>query len=778
MRRSLWATVAAVLSLSPLAGPAMAVDLQGTVEGILPGGDSTGGAESTGTAETDTMVAPPRDFIKDSGSLSGPDFPGTMREAYRVPMADEERLYVEVVRPDPQAHGDGPWPVIMEVSPYHGTLADRDGTRIFPDPVDESGQMLGLTGYFAPRGYAVAIVDLRGTGRSTGCLDHIGAKDAGDLKTIIEWAADQPWSNGRVGLTGHSYVGSTPNAAAAGRPRGLVTIVPSAGLAGMYDHQFQKGVPYLLQWVGPMVAYEQLAIERDLPGGDNSESGPNAQTGCGLTSSSLTAGSGQVTGQYEGWHAERDWREGAATANIPIFMVHGANDNAARIPAAEWFFGRRFGQAGDKVWLGQWDHGSTNGRCGDENGARALHPNCRFDQWKYALHAWFDKHLKGRKVNTGPAVEVFLNGSTPIDVTQVVDPETVGGKVWTAKSWQRSKDALTLYPDATDGSLKFQPPAASGSASFTAVADAVLTHAGGSATFTSAPLDKDQLLVGLPELQLNAAVTTSQVVHLVTTLSRVDQQGRREPMNFCAIQPQLREGIDTITPVVPLQEMALPMQCFTAAHWVSAGQRLELRVSTSSPHHATFGSEPQVTVFTGPDKTRYTLPRFKVQLRDDVPLRESAPTDTFPMGPAQPRIEGSVIVPVSGAGTQVEPLTAASFEFDVEEGFDNARLEALAIPNLPADIDLYLQRQVAEGWGPVLTSAESGSLERELLTYGRPDPGHYRLVVHNWAGAPAQVELTITFFNQNDEPGGGGGQGAEGDQVTLFTGDSTTLPQP
>lgn len=133
-------------------------------------------------------------------------------------MADGERLYVEVARPDPALHGDGPWPVIMEVSPYHGTLADRDGTRIFPDPVDELGRRIGLTGYFAPRGYAVAIVALRGTGRSTGCLDHIGEKDAGDLKTVIEWAADQPWSNGRVGLTGHSYVGSTPNAAAAQRP--------------------------------------------------------------------------------------------------------------------------------------------------------------------------------------------------------------------------------------------------------------------------------------------------------------------------------------------------------------------------------------------------------------------------------------------------------------------------------------------------------------------------------------------------------------------------------
>ena len=109
------------------------------------------------------------------------------------------------------------------------------------------------------------MMDLRGTGRSQGCLDHLGRKDARDLKQVVEWAASQTWSNGRVGMTGHSYVGSTPPVAAAQNPRGLATIVPSAGLASMYDHQFQDGVPYWLQWVGPIEAYEQLALERKLP---------------------------------------------------------------------------------------------------------------------------------------------------------------------------------------------------------------------------------------------------------------------------------------------------------------------------------------------------------------------------------------------------------------------------------------------------------------------------------------------------------------------------------
>ncbi len=69
-----------------------------------------------------------------------------------------------MVRP----RAEGRYPVILEASPYHGTLADRDGTRILPEPRDAGGRSRGLTGYFAPRGYAVVMMDLRGTGRAVG----------------------------------------------------------------------------------------------------------------------------------------------------------------------------------------------------------------------------------------------------------------------------------------------------------------------------------------------------------------------------------------------------------------------------------------------------------------------------------------------------------------------------------------------------------------------------------------------------------------------------------
>jgi len=58
---------------------------------------------------------------------------------------------------------------------------------------------------WVPDGYACVRVDSRGAGRSPGFLDAWSAREAQDLAACVEWAGTQPWSNGKVGLTGISY---------------------------------------------------------------------------------------------------------------------------------------------------------------------------------------------------------------------------------------------------------------------------------------------------------------------------------------------------------------------------------------------------------------------------------------------------------------------------------------------------------------------------------------------------------------------------------------------
>jgi predicted acyl esterase len=687
----------------------------------------------TATAAT---AGPPADYTKTAG-LSQPAFTSILREKIYVPMADGKRLYVEVVRP----RGTGRRPVILEASPYHGTLADRDGTRILPEPRDAEGNSIGLTGYFAPRGYAVVMVDLRGTGRSEGCLDHLGDADAADLKRIVEWAATRSWSNGKVGMTGHSYVGSTPSVAAAQRPLGLKTIVPSAGLASMYHHQFQAGVPFFLQYVGPIEAYEQLAIERKLPGGD--DFGNNMEeTGCGLPNSAATAGEEQLSGAYSAWHAQRDHEEGVTTAPIPIFLVHGVNDNAARITAADWFNTRHERGLGknDKAWIGQWDHGSD------------CCPTRRGIQWTFALHAWFDKWLAGRAVNTGPKVEVFMSDGT-FSEARTGDRD----EVFTSDRWAREATPLRFFA-AGRGRLLGTAPTNETSASFAGDPSGVNDpQATGGVDFATPPLQQDLVLVGEPHMRLVSS-TTAPRVHLIANLYDQSADGDRRRITQFTINPELREGLATPQPATPGQTYVLDPPGFTMGHHLRAGHRLVLRITTSDPDKApTFALDPNVTVFTGPQGTSFEVPVIPAaQLYPDtVPLSLGAPIEP---GEAQAAIDGSATPTAPGVGQRQADLTSAFFEFDVQPGKDNATTEVLATPAIPADIDLWLQKQNADGsWSGDLSSGVSGSLTGETMRVENLQPGHYRVEVHNWAGPPSnRVALKISFFNSAGEPGPGG----------------------
>ena len=66
----------------------------------------------------------------------------------------------------------------------------------------------------APSGHsaadAVAIFNVRGTGNSGGCFSWLGPAEQRDQAFLVEWLAKRPWSNGRIGMMGLSYHGTTP----------------------------------------------------------------------------------------------------------------------------------------------------------------------------------------------------------------------------------------------------------------------------------------------------------------------------------------------------------------------------------------------------------------------------------------------------------------------------------------------------------------------------------------------------------------------------------------
>lgn len=170
-----------------------------------------------------------------------------------VTVRDGTTLRANVFRPE----AEGRYPVLLCAQPYgkdripararsgravpmQYRLASNDEPMAFsawtaleaPDPA-----------FWAPRGYSVVVADLRGWGTSGGVPEAFRPREGEDVHDLVEWAAAQPWSTGRVGMTGVSYLAITQWTGAATRPPHLAAINPWEGFTDAYaDFAYPGGV--------------------------------------------------------------------------------------------------------------------------------------------------------------------------------------------------------------------------------------------------------------------------------------------------------------------------------------------------------------------------------------------------------------------------------------------------------------------------------------------------------------------------------------------------------
>lgn len=86
--------------------------------------------------------------------------------------------------------------------------------------------------------------DERGTGQSPGVLDTMSYSTSRAFADLVEWAAEQPWSSGKVGLLGISYYGGSQWRVAAHQPKGLGAIIPWEGMSDYYRDRCRHGGIY------------------------------------------------------------------------------------------------------------------------------------------------------------------------------------------------------------------------------------------------------------------------------------------------------------------------------------------------------------------------------------------------------------------------------------------------------------------------------------------------------------------------------------------------------
>ena len=160
-------------------------------------------------------------------------------------------VHVDLFRPADEA----PAPPLIAWGPY-GKHADLPITQLYPDGGVAVGQLSEHTGFESPdpvfwvrRGYVVVNVDPPGTWYSGGDATFISPEEAAYGYDLVEWAGTQPWSNGKVGLSGVSYLTTSQWNIAQLQPPHLSAINPWEGWSDTYREVARHGgIPETSFW--------------------------------------------------------------------------------------------------------------------------------------------------------------------------------------------------------------------------------------------------------------------------------------------------------------------------------------------------------------------------------------------------------------------------------------------------------------------------------------------------------------------------------------------------
>ncbi|MCW0236326.1 MAG: CocE/NonD family hydrolase [Ferrovibrio sp.] len=158
-----------------------------------------------------------------------------------VPMADGCKLAIDVYVPQ-RADGDDRserFPTLVFFTPYYRRFKMHSGAKGEPNP--NTGK---FRDFFVPRGYAVVVVDVRGTGASFGTRDSFRSpRERADSKQIVDWVVAQAWSDGQVGSTGVSYLGAAADFLASTGHPAVKAIAPLFSVWDTYaDNYFPGGI--------------------------------------------------------------------------------------------------------------------------------------------------------------------------------------------------------------------------------------------------------------------------------------------------------------------------------------------------------------------------------------------------------------------------------------------------------------------------------------------------------------------------------------------------------
>ena len=265
-----------------------------------------------------------------------------------------DRLHVDVTRQQ-QTDTEGlKVPVVYETSPYFAGTGPMDlsyywdakqelGVEPAPRPAMAPigyGKKPGMISQsevrtWLPRGYAVVHSSSPGTGFSQGCPTVGGANESLAPKAVIDWLCGRAkgyttvdgneevratWCTGKVGMTGTSYNGTLPIAAATTGVEGLEAIIPISPNTSYYHYYRSNG---LVRHPGGYLG-EDVDVLYDFINSGNPERREWCTTH--VRDGELKKGFDRVHGDFNDFWAGRDYVEHLEAMKAATLMAHGFND--------------------------------------------------------------------------------------------------------------------------------------------------------------------------------------------------------------------------------------------------------------------------------------------------------------------------------------------------------------------------------------------------------------------------------------------------------------------
>jgi uncharacterized protein len=372
--------------------------------------------------------------------LSFPKYEVEVDRSVMMPMRDGVKLATDIYRPK----GLDKAPVILVRTPYKKEMSELQAR------------------FYARRGYVYAVQDCRGRFGSGGTWEPF-INESKDGYDAVEWLARQPYTDGKVGTIGGSYLGWVQWWAAAEHPPHLVTMIPNVAPPDpFYNVPYEYGAFFLWGAIWWADVLESQATA-DISGVALSKIGEKKYSKL-LRALPVVELDKTVLGKenpyWRKWiqHPNNDsyWQpanflDHLKDVNIPVFHQSGWFDGDGIGTKLNYLRMESYKHQNQKLTLGPWGHTDTAGRVIGERdfGERAI-----IDLQRDYLR-WFDHWLKGvdNGIDKEPMVSLFVMGSNkwlhgqkyPLEITQ---PQKLylasGGKANTAKG---------------DGKLAFDAPA-------------------------------------------------------------------------------------------------------------------------------------------------------------------------------------------------------------------------------------------------------------------------------------------------------------------------------